>query len=264
MKYIIPIFILAGILSFYLEPQHNTGAGVIAMSPAHSKMMKYFNLTDEIIAVSVYDKEPLVQDKYKLAGGIYIDQEELLKLSPSLVLLGDNNQETSLFLQKHGIDSMILPTRSLDDIYDSMIMLSEYFEGIDESVLEDYYEEWQALEESSPSNRRRALILLDVDPVYAVSDKDYLSEALKLAGWDSAVQTDNPYPVLSGEDLLSLTNIDDILIFPHLEREGAFISNILSSLNAENIVIIDDENIELPSPYILDAIKKLRIMQSLL
>ncbi len=129
----------------------------------------------------------------------YIQEEELLKLKPNLVLIGDtqNSLELMEFLKNYQIKSLRLPTKSLDDIYESMIMLKEYFPNIDENKIKSYSGALQDIKNSNPSNRRKAIMILNIDPVYTLSTNDYLSEAYRYSGWDSVVQSVNPYPVLS-------------------------------------------------------------------
>ncbi len=264
MRFVIVILVLGFAGSFFwdfsITPQEDR---IVALSPAHTQFLKYLHLTDKIIAVSSYDVEPIVQDRLKLAGGVFVQEEEIAQLNPSLVLLGDtqDSDDMSNFLTKKNIPNLILSTKSMRDIYESLIKLQQTY-TLSPIILSNYQLKWQDIQNTPPPTQRNALMILAIDPVYSLSTNDYLSELYHCSGWDSVVYSRNAYPVLTEENILSLTNVDDILIFPFLTNELAYISNIQQKINAENIIIISNNNVQLPSPYVLDIIKELRIIQS--
>ncbi|MGL5956906.1 MAG: hypothetical protein ACRC0X_09990, partial [Brevinema sp.] len=156
---------------------------------------------------------------------------------------------------------LILKTRSLQDIQDSLMDLQKLFPETAERVTA-YQQEWDIVKKSRPTTRRKAFMIIAVDPIYSVSTNDYLSEVYQCSGWDSVVQTKTPYPIISEEYLLNLGTVDDILISAFFTNEITYISNIQEKVRAKNIVVITNEGIVLPSPYLLDIIKELRIIQS--
>lgn len=269
MRLLIILFI--GLISIYfvqVKPSNKINQEfkrIVALSPAHTQLLKYVNLTDKIIATSIYDYEPLVQDRDKVSGGVIVEEEEILKLDPDLVFIGDikGNDELINFLTSRNITYCILPTRSLQDISDSLKNIQKLFpKQVSETIVSDFQKKLDTIEKSTPNNSRNALMILSIDPVYALSTNDYLSEVYQKSGWKSVVHSQVPYPVLAEEDLFSLKNVDDILITEFLSNELPYISNIQQKLDAKNIIIITNHNIELPSPYLLETIKELRIKQS--
>ncbi len=264
MRFIIGLLLLGFAGSFFWEfsvaPQENR---VIALSPAHTQFLKYLGIADKIIAVSSYDIDPLAQDKIKLAGGVFVQEEEIASLNPSLVLLGDTQDSADIttFLNNKNIPNLILSTKSMWDIYDSLIKLQQTY-TLPPKIVSDYMSNWQEIQNTRPKTQRNALIILAIDPVYSVSTNDYLSELYRCSGWNSVIHSKSAYPVLDEEDILSLKNVDDILIFPFMTNEITYISNIQQKINAQNIIIVSNNNVQLPSPYVLDTIKELRIIQS--
>ncbi len=264
MRFIIGMLVLGFAGSFFwdfsIAPQENR---IVVLSPAHTQFLKYVGYSDKIIAVSSHDIDPVAQDKIKLAGGVFVQEEEIARLSPSLVILGDTQDSTDIsnFLNAKNIPTLTLPTKSMQDIFDSLVMLQNTF-NFSPQIISHYNTQWQDIINTPPKTQRNALIILAIDPIYSLSTNDYLSELYHHSGWDSVVHSKNAYPVLTEEDVLSLTNVDDILIFPLLTNELSYISNIQQKIKAENIVVVSNNNVQLPSPYSLDTIKELRILQS--
>ena len=238
---------------------------IISLSPSHTQTLDYLGLGDKIIAVSSFDNDPNYQDKIKIAGGLYFDEEKLLTLYPDLVTIGDiqKNSTSVDFLESKGIKTITIKTLSFQDIYQSILDLQELFpQDVSDIVVSNYLQEWQNIQENPITNRRSALIVLSVDPVYSISTNNYLNELYAYSGWDNIVQTTVEYPIFNEEQLRSLPQVDDLIISAFLTNELKNISNIQKQIKAKNIVIISNMSISLPSPYLLSIIKELRIIQS--
>ncbi|MGL4676155.1 MAG: ABC transporter substrate-binding protein [Brevinema sp.] len=266
MKFIITILV-AGLVSSYWFVFKATSSPsiqrIVALSPAHSQFIKYLELTEKLIAISSFDTDPLMQNKQKISGGVTVQEEEILKLNPDLVLIGDlqNSSEYTEFLDSYQIPSLVLETKSLQNIKDSLSDLQKLFPDTADLVSR-YQQEYDTIKQTVPKNRRKAFVIIAIDPIYSISTNDYLSEVYQCSGWDSVVHTKSPYPIISEEYLLSLGKVDDIIISAFLTNELAYISNIQKKIQAENILVITNRGIELPSPYLLEIIKELRILQS--
>ena len=270
MQSILLLFILGfGIILslFFNIPSSNSLSinKIISLSPSHTQTLDYLGLGDKIIAVSSFDNDPNYKNNNKIAGGLYFDEEKLLTLYPDLVTIGDiqKNSASVEFLESKGIKTLTIKTSSFQDIYQSMLDLQNLFpQNISDTIVSDYFQEWQNIQETPITNRRSALIVLSVDPVYSISTNNYLNELYTYSGWDNIVQTTVPYPIFNEEQLRSLPRIDDLIISAFLTNELKNISNIQKQINAKNIVIISNTSISLPSPYLLSIIKELRIIQS--
>ena len=270
MRSILLLFVLGfGIIVslFFNIPTSNSSSidKIISLSPSHTQTLDFLGLGDKIIAVSSFDNDPNYQDRNKIAGGLYFDEEKLLTLYPDLVTIGDiqKNSTSVEFLESKGIKTITMKTLSFQDIYQSMLDLQELFpQNISNRLISNYLQEWQNIQETPITNRRSALIVLSVDPVYSISTNNYLNELYAYSGWDNIVKTTVPYPIFNEEQLRSLPQVDDLIISAFLTNELKNISNIQKQIQAKNIVIISNMSISLPSPYLLSIIKELRIIQS--
>lgn len=270
MQSILLLFVLGFgiILSLFFKIPSSTSTSIdkiISLSPSHTQTLDYLGLGEKIIAVSNFDNDPNYQDKNKIAGGLYFDEEKLLTLYPDLVTIGDiqKNSASVEFLESKGIKTITIKTRSFQDIYQSMLDLQELFpQTISNSLISNYLQEWQGIQQTPITNRRSALIVLAIDPIYSISTNNYLHELYAYSGWDNIVKTMVDYPIFNEEQLRSLPQVDDLIISTFLTNELKNISNIQKQINAKNIIIISNSSISLPSPYLLSIIKELRIIQS--
>ncbi|MDK2818269.1 MAG: ABC transporter substrate-binding protein [Spirochaetota bacterium] len=270
MRSIFLLFVLGIgiILSLFIKIPSSKSSSIkkiISLSPSHTQTLDYLNLGNKIIAISSFDTDLYYQDRIKIAGGIYFDEEKLLELSPDLIIIGDiqKNNTSVAFLESKGIKTLTLKTSSFQDIYQSILDLQELFpQIISDTIVSNYLQEWQYIQNTLISNTRSALIVLSIDPVYSISTNNYLNELYAYSGWNNVVKTTVPYPIFDEEQLRSLSPVDDLIISSFLTNELASISNIQKQINAKNIVIISNTSINLPSPYLLSIIKELRLIQS--
>ena len=100
-------------------------------------------------------------------------------------------------------------------------------------------------------------MVIGVDPVYTISTNTFLSELLALSGWKNTIELTPPYPVLDEESLRGVKA--DVLFVPLvLVSETRALEKIRQSIGASRIVALSNNNLLLPSPFILEEVAMLK------
>jgi len=234
---------------------------ILSLSPAHTKTLEYLGLGDHIIGISIYDQDPNYQHLSKIGGGVNFNQEAILRLNPDLITIGDiKNTESSLkFIRSQGIQTLILPTKSFKDIYQSLFDLQKLFpnKNLTNKIIQ-FKTEWDIIKNSPIMKRKKVLVIIGLDPIYTIAQDNYMNELITYIGWNNSITSVNPYPILSQEDLIKISPIDSIIIPTQFNKELKSISNIFNRVKATEIIFISNNNFNLPSPYLINVIKELR------
>lgn len=226
---------------------------IICLSPAETQNLAYLGLEDKIIALSAYDVHPIAATLPKVAG-INASDEEILRLHPDLILVS----ETKAFdhLKQRGIKVHVSQTGGLRAMYSNLKTLESLF-GLNSSRSKDFLHRISA---PKGAYLGRYIIALGIEPLYSVSTNTFLSEIMGLAGWENAVQTLSAYPVLDAEALTRL-RADVVFIPLELSKETQALEKIRLRIGAKKILILSNQGIFLPSPFLpaeIPALQKLR------
>lgn len=226
---------------------------IICLSPAETQNLAYLGLEGKIIALSPYDTHPIASSLPRIPG-VNASDEEILSLRPDLILVS----ETRAFdhLEQRGIKVHVSQTGGLRAVYSNLKILESLFD------LNSNRSETFLHKISTPKGAYLGsyVIALGIEPLYSVSTNTFFSEIMSLAGWENAVQTLSAYPVLNAETLARLRG--DIVFVPmELSKETQALENIRRRIGAKKVLILSNQGIFLPSPFLPDeiaALQKLR------
>lgn len=166
--------------------------GVISLLPSLTETVCALGLKDSLIAVSSYCNYPpsVVDSLPKMGACINPNIEEIFKLRPSLVLLGDMQVEAAQKISALKIPVLQLPQSRIADVFAAINVLGKRFNVEKKadslsSAMRFSLDSLQSLHNAAP--RKRVLLVVGREPgtlsnVFSVNHESFLAELLQIAG----------------------------------------------------------------------------------
>ncbi len=205
---------------------------IVSLNPTLTRLLIDLELGANVVGVVTVPGMPLpkgVPVQVKTVGSYAKPlMEKIIALRPSHVLLiKEGEDRISAQLKKAGTKVLILEGRFLKDFEPLVRTLGETFArdpGKIEALLSRWRSDWAAVDQSVgrvESSKRvhdsRALLMLQVDPVYIAGQDSFLSEITEKCGWKNAFPG-NGYPRV-GREQLELMSMERIVYFSMLGQK---------------------------------------------
>ncbi|MDA3863945.1 MAG: helical backbone metal receptor [Deltaproteobacteria bacterium] len=195
-----------------ITSSHNHGQQrIISLSPSLTQMVFKLDSGKKLVGVTRYDYFPSEVKKIPKVGGFLdVDPERLLSFKPDLVLLTEMHLDLKRKLDKYNIESLVLKTRSIEEVYKSLKQLGK---KLNKSTLAKklIVSLKKNLKPKSCKSKPRVLITLghadnSLKNIVAAGPGTYLDQLLKLAGGKNAVNKGPAsYPNLGLESIVQLS-----------------------------------------------------------
>jgi iron complex transport system substrate-binding protein len=237
------------------------------------------NLTETVYALGAQERlvgdtdacdyPPEAQAKAKVGSGMNPNLEQLVALKPDLVLVTTafNRRETVAALERIGIATYATDPKTTESILGSLERLGDVLgvrergEELAAKLRERLADLSQRLAEQQP---KRVLFVVWADPLISVGRNTFLTDAIRLAGGHSVVDSTQDWPHFSLEEVIHLQ--PDFLIFAtgHVgdaESEVESLAKLpgwrsLDAIRLHRIAVVSDAIIR-PGPRVIDAIIEL-------
>lgn len=217
-----------------------------------------------LIARSEYCDFPNTVTNLPSVGSLSINYEKLIQLNPDYVVAVGVNGFVETKLNALSVKNLILENpESLTDIFEVIDELGTFVGLDDESeklnlALKKRYD---FLKEATYAQRKKVLIVLQVDPLIVIGNKSFINDVIYLSGGVNAINKAFNYPKLSLESFLAL-DIDVIVCgYPELYERLKSHSVISSKLKKDEIELVNTINPDLflrPGPRLFDGVVQLR------
>jgi iron complex transport system substrate-binding protein len=237
------------------------------------------NLTETIYALGAQERlvgdtdacdyPPEAQAKAKVGSGVNPNLEQLVALKPDLVLVTTvfNRRETVAALERIGIATYATDPKTTESILSSFERLGDLLgvrergEELAAKLRDRLADLTRRLADQQP---KRVLFVVWADPLISVGRNTFLSDAMRLAGARSVVDSAQDWPHFSLEELVHLQ--PDFLIFAagHVEDAESQVESLsklpgwrsLEAIRRHHIAVVSDAIIR-PGPRVIDAIVEL-------
>ena len=102
---------------------------ILALTPSNTEIMFALGAEDRIVAVDQWSDYPPAANAKPKISPLNPSLEQIVKLSPDLILSTHGGAEPLLPLERQGIRVMILAPRTLDDVYRNILLIGRIVEA---------------------------------------------------------------------------------------------------------------------------------------
>ena len=244
--------------------KHNSGGGIIAMTPALAECVWAVDPGPEhpLIAVNDYTKDSRADGLVKLSreGSI----ERIVSMHPETVLLQRGDELLAEKLQKMQVPTRIFPMDTVEDVENTLLNLGQMFK-----CEKNAQHQIQAIRDKLAENSKkynigqtkRTLIIIDrvdmhLHSFYIAEPSSYISQLAAGCGIETIRYRDreSAWSMLDAETLIDM-NPEYIIFLAYSPQDAREIDKsfreIYSELNAvrnNHLLVYDDPAITIPGP----------------
>ena len=220
---------------------------IVSMAPSVTETIYFVNATDRLVGVDDYsDYPPWIQEARSNGtiasiGGFWDPSvEAILSLEPDLVIgvaTAPSHVQVKKILEAQGIPVLLLPSNSLDDVIESIVMVGK---AVGNPV--DAYRVVKYMRASISSaellfaqeEQAKVAVIVWLEPLFVVGGGTWEDEIIRLAGGVNVFSDLEGWPIVSPEALLDRSPDVIILLGGHgvLSKED-FLSLLRDSLGSD-------------------------------
>ena len=224
----------------------NTSQRIVSLAPSLSETLFALGLGPQVVGVTqfcAYPQEAASKPKVAGFGDVYL--EALVRARPNLVVLPLDKTWNRLQMERLGLPSLALDTRTIPGLMQSIEILGQYtgHEAEAAKLLEDIKQNL-AKAKAHAQGRQRPRVLFSVMHAYqglgyiseisVIGNDGFYSELIELAGGQNAYQGSLAFPRLSREAIIFLDPEVIIDIIPPNENLGENLNgNVSENLDAD-------------------------------
>ncbi|MCL5286434.1 MAG: cobalamin-binding protein [Acidobacteria bacterium] len=244
---------------------------IVSLAPNLTETIYALGAQDRLVGVTDFcDYPPEARQKTSVGGAVSPSIEQIVALKPDLVLaqaITMNRRETVDALENLGIAVYSANSHSVDGILESTRHIADLIGAREASaaLLKDLRARLDDLQRRLAGRApRRVLFVVWSDPLVSIGRRTFIADALRLAGAESIVETEQDWPRLSLEEVARQQ--PEFLIFAssHSESVRTTVNELserpgwrgLDALRLRRIAIISDA-INRPAPRLVDALEDL-------
>lgn len=241
---------------------------IVSLAPSVTETLFAVGAGEQVIGVTDYcNYPPEASTKTSVGGVIHPSIEAIIGLNPDLIVLSMEGNVREDFGHLTGLNIPVFVTnpRTVDGIYKSITDLGT-LTGRDReaaSLVQSLQGKAQAARGRLPTERKRTMFIVSLQPLIVVGAGTFLAELLELAGADNiAAHSSSTYPTYSREAVV-VQNPQVILMMADLIDDPRELLKIfpewknLAATQTGNIHRIDSDIVSRPGPRALTALEML-------
>lgn len=257
---LVPLLAFAAIASFLLGASGGVPQRVVSLNPSLTAIALAVGADAQLVGVDEWSaRQQEAVRGLPVVGGLFAPSlEAILALEPDLVVWVPSAQQRDLHerLEELGVDVLVLPNHSLDELLVSIEVLGEHL-GRGEAAGRRVAEIRAAFAEASATSAAgptpRALLVLQREPLYVVGSGSFLDSMLRAAGAvNVAGDIAEAYPRVSLEWLIAAQPevILDATETPEPAAEFWARWPSLPAVASGRVVSIPADEVTLPGPHL--------------
>jgi iron complex transport system substrate-binding protein len=243
---------------------------IVSLAPSLTETIYALELQDRLVGDTNYcDYPPEAQTKAHVGGPMNPNLEQILALHPDLVLATreGNRLETVEALTRLGLVVYATDPKSVEEVIESVRRLGAVLgarERGDALAVALHARLEQIRRRVSVLPPRRVFFVVWPAPLISIGKNTFLADALRWAGAESVVETEQDWPRLSIEEVI--LQQPEYLVFSsmHFEEASLTIESLreragwrsLQAIREGRIAVVSDA-VNRPSPRLVDVIEQL-------
>ena len=261
-----------------LATQAGAPKRIVSLAPSLTETLFALGLGPQVAGVTQFCAyPPEAALKPKVAGFSDIYLEALVRTRPDLVVLPLDKTWNRLQMDRLGLPSLTLDTRSLAGLLQSIELLGQITvpgdtHGTEAKVLLEHIKQGMATAQARATGRKRPRVLFSVMHSYqglgyiseisVIGNDGFYNELIKIAGGQNAYQGSLPFPRLSREAIIFLNPEVIIDVIPpgeNLEavrRDWQSLGSV-SAIKNKRLVLLSDEAHTVPGPRFVQTLEGL-------
>ncbi|MGQ9609449.1 MAG: ABC transporter substrate-binding protein [bacterium] len=200
---------------------------IVSMAPNVTEMLFAIGLNEEIVGVTDYCNYPeIAKEKTKIGGYYNPNIEVILSLKPDIIIATPDgySKERVAKLEQAGISIFLVNPRSLDDIFNSMIMLGNITgkKEIAEETVKKLKSRVKIITDKVKYIKRKPKVFYELDhsPLITVGPNNFVDDLItKAGGINIANDAPSSWPQYSIESVI-IKNPDIIITAPYSMGSG--------------------------------------------
>ncbi len=245
------------------EDNENKGGHVkiITLSPHLAELVYSAGAMDNLIAVVAYSDFPAEVKSIELVGDAFkLDYEKIIALKPDYILTWKGGTPIAVLEKLKSLNLTTIETEinTLADIPETIAQIAKLTQTQDHAdIAIDLFNNTLAKIQSKKYSKTTAFIETYHQPLYTVSGKHWISEAVSVCGYENVFADLPQSSVPVTLESVILKNPQAIInIAKQADKQWLKWQNLLAVKNNQ-IITIDPDIISRPSMRILEGIKQL-------
>lgn len=181
---------------------------IVSLIPSLTEDLFALGAGANVVAVSEYTNYPPAAKRLpRVASFSSVDAERIVALHPDLIVAIPSQAALVAPLLRAKLPVEILRDDTLDDIFTTIRRLGSLLGRTGEAAALERRMRAETVRLERTVDRAyapRVFVVLDVEPIYTVGRRSYISTLIEMAGGRNAVQLDAAYPRYNSEALLEL------------------------------------------------------------
>ncbi len=244
---------------------------IVSLAPNMTETVYALGAQERLVGVTDFcDYPPEALSKPKVGGAVNPSLEHIVALKPDLVLASArvmNRRETVEALDRLGLAVFATDTRTVENMLESTRRIGEMIGAAEQSeeLLNDLRARLDNLKSRLAGRApRRVLFVVWHEPLVSIGRKTFIADALRLAGAESIVETDEDWPQISMEEIVRLQ--PEFIVFAASHSESVMRTwetlrerpgwRSLDAIRDGRYAIIS-EAVNRPAPRLVEAIEQL-------
>lgn len=244
---------------------------IISLMPSNTEILFELGLGESVVGVTDYcnyppEMEAAVADGriMRVGDAFSINEELIISLDPTLVLLGFENETLIESLEGYGIATAVISPRSIEAAMDSLLTIGELTgrRSEAESLVAEMKSAFDQISSKTAgiadSDKPRVLMLLDLDFLFVAGNGTIEDELITLAGGINVIEIAG-YDSVSEEFIVESQPEIILSSFPYREiimaEKEAW--QDLPAVQNEAIYDLDGDLINRPTPRLVEGLKML-------
>ncbi len=242
--------------------------GYISLSPAVTEILFRLNADDKLVGVTDYcDYPDGVSEKESVGDMVNPSIEMIAYLNPETIFTaGEPQEKLAARLTDMGYNVVEAESRSIQEIYDNILKISEITGNPDEGerLVSEIKKEIAGIGKKLKNrDKKKVYVEISASPVMSPGKNSFLNDVIKKAGGvNVSAGFDRSY-VLSGEEFIVEKNPEVILILSEAGRgrkermKRVFGREVDAAEKGDIYYVEEKESIVRPGPRVSEGIRKM-------
>lgn len=184
---------------------------IVSLSPSVTRMLISLGVQHKLVGTTAFC--PKVEGSQNIGNITSPNIERIVSLNPDIIICCEEDSPTLKIeqLQSANIALLVLRTNStFNDIINNFRILANAVDQNERAkkLIKEYEDKRKSI--TKPA-QKTALLLLAASPFITVSTSSFISKALSDGGYQNAIRSKNPYPLMAAE-YLSIIKYDHVFI----------------------------------------------------